>query len=222
MRSTIILASLLAPSLALAHIAQTSPTPRGADQKAQPCGGVNSVRGTNVHTYAPGATIEVTWKETIEHPGHFRISFDPDGQDFTIPPDATTSTMGTDPLVLVDLIADVGGAVPAGGRPYTQTVTLPNVECTNCTLQLIQLMTDGAYTGAADIYFQCADISLVAGTPAQPDAGVPMATDDAAPMDPGGGGGGQVDGGCSTSGGGSSALLVLLGLVGLRRYRRRQ
>jgi MYXO-CTERM domain-containing protein len=52
---------------------------------------------------------------------------------------------------------------------YTWQVTLPNVECTNCTLQVIQVMEDdgahGPYdptpgVGVEDIYHQCIDLVL--------------------------------------------------------------
>ena len=34
----------------------------------------------------PGQTITVTWAETINHTGWYRISFQPNGQIFEIPP----------------------------------------------------------------------------------------------------------------------------------------
>lgn len=218
MRSALIAACLLTPSIAFAHIALTYPPPRTTSLKAGPCGAAGSVRGTNVTTLAPGSTITVKWNETIDHPGHYRISFDMDGNDFVVPPTATGSTEGMTNVVK-DLIADIqGGTVP---REYTYDLTLPNMECTNCTLQVIQLMTDKApYTTDAasdDIYYQCADITLTANT--QPDAGVQPMPDAG---DTGGsdnnGGGGTVNGGCST--GNATGLVALVGLLGLRRRRR--
>lgn len=227
MRWILATALALTPSLASAHIALVSPSPRTASQKVGPCGAAGSVRGTNVTTLAPGATITVTWKETIDHPGHFRIAFDSDGQDFLRPPDAMTTTLGADESVvgtgvqvLVDLIADIQGNNPAGGRTYTQDITLPNIECDNCTLQVIQLMTDKPpYTTddvSNDIYFQCVDLVLTTGAPPPPtpDAGVPGS--DAGDTPPGGDGGG---GGCSTGSG--AGLLGMVALLGLRRRRRR-
>lgn len=219
----------LAPSLAAAHISLISPAPRTTSQKAGPCGAAGSVRGSNITTLAPGATITVTWKETVDHPGHFRISFDGDGQDFIPPPDnSLTSTIGTNAgagvEVLVDPIMDVQGNNPAGGRTYTQEITLPNMECDNCTLQVIQLMTDkppyDANTNANsnDIYYQCVDLKLTAGAP-DPDPTDPDPTDpdptDPEPMDPSDDGGG-----CST-GGGAGLAFGALALVGLRRRKRR-
>ena len=84
-------------------------------------------------------------------------------------------------------------------------LTLPDVECSNCTLQLIQMMTDkppyAADTTSDDIYFQCVDLVLSASAP-PPDAGTGAGT----------------SGGCSTSGGTPGLLLVAaLGLVRRRR-----
>jgi hypothetical protein len=94
------------------------------------------------------------------------------------------------------------------GRRYSQTITLPNMECSNCTLQVIQLMTDKPpYTTDAasdDIYFQCADFVLTNSAP-QPDAG----------PDPGSG----QSGSCDAGGGGSFALVGFV--LALPRRRRR-
>jgi MYXO-CTERM domain-containing protein len=214
----------LIPSVSFAHISMTYPPPRTANQKLRACGDAK-VRGTNVTTLAPGATLTVIWKETVDHPGHFRISFDVDGQDFSIPPDTTTTTFGSDPNVLLDLIPDVQGNNPPGGRTYSQDVTLPNVECTNCTLQLIQLMTDhGAYTEPQgegdDIYYQCADLTLSASAP---DAGIPVVDADVpgeeAGANPATGEGG---GGCCSTGGGGGAGSFGLAAIALAAILRRR
>ena len=46
--------------------------------------------------------------------------------------------------------------VPAT-RFYTRTITLPNIECNDCSLQLIQVMTDRS---PPSNYYSCADIQL--------------------------------------------------------------
>jgi uncharacterized protein (TIGR03382 family) len=223
MRAAVALSLLLAPSVAMAHAVLTYPPPRTTELKSAPCGAAGSTRGTNVTTLAPGATIQVLFKETIDHPGHYRISFDEDGQDFFMPTDFNTNTEGQ-LNVIDDLIPDIQGTLPAGGRPYMVDITLPNVECANCTLQLIQMMTETAtFEAANDIYFSCADITLAANAP---DAGTNAGGDDAG-VDPGGSGSGGPNsgvesGGCSAGGGGAGGLsaLALLGLVGWRRRRR--
>jgi uncharacterized protein (TIGR03382 family) len=240
MRSVLALALLgLSGSVAQAHIHLLKPLSRTDDLtklKEQHCGDPLQTRTTRVTTFKPGETITVEWKETINHPGWFRIAFQPNGEVFGIPPASNGPTGGgaasnyptenltgmTDPMngsmILMDRIAD--GPVDV---VRTASVTLPNMECTNCTLQIIQMMTDkdpySIDTMSDDIYFQCADITLAANAP---DAGV-SATDPDAGTDPGTGGvdPGKVSGGCQTGGGsGAPVALVLLGLVGLRRRRR--
>ncbi len=217
------LASLLVlatPAVASAHITLTSPAPRSAPalQKEPPCGAAGSVRSANPTVFEPGATITVTWNETIDHTGHYRISLDESGEDFTIPLSFNDTTQSEN--VVEDLIAD-----RAGGGLYSQVITLPTTPCENCTIQLIQMMTDASYDPVTDIYFTCADIAIREGGVPGPDAGVD-------PADPDAGNAGEDDddgtpstatGGCSTTpdaGGGAGILSLLLAVVVMRRRRR--
>jgi hypothetical protein len=166
----------LASSLASAHVRLTYPTPRyptpammnsSTDIKTGPCGRANDSRTTDmsrVTVLEPGATIAVRFTETVDHPGFYRISFDNDGQDAFVAPTMRSQVQTAPPFTmptLVDNITDI-----EGGGMYTTMVTLPNVECERCTLQLIQVMVANSVnswtaTGAdPDIYFTCADIAL--------------------------------------------------------------
>jgi hypothetical protein len=121
-------------------------------QKQGPCGVSNDSRTTNadlITSYKPGEMITVEWTETINHPGHFRIAFLEKGQAF---PAATVEPGNVGGAILAEDILDDNSK--AGGK-FSQMVTLPNVTCDNCTLQLIQVMTD-----SGDFYFQCADLVL--------------------------------------------------------------
>jgi hypothetical protein len=221
-----------APAIAAAHIALTYPTPRSADQFTAPCG--NTTVGTRT-VLEPGATINVTWNEVIQHPGHFRISFDADGVDFTIPLSETDQSQSMN--VLLDGIADTTMT------PYTRTVTLPAVECESCTLQLIQVISGNPPFDSNDIHFQCADLALRA--PPGPDAGVPDAgagadpdaatgtADDDAGLDDGDAGDDAADPGaaglapqsyyaCSVGAPSLGTLLLLLGAIATVRLRRRR
>ena len=156
----------------------------GSGIKTAPCGVAGSQRGTNVYTYRPGATINISVKETISHPGYFRISFDDSGDDdFTIPSGTSGEfgNCGSNPncgegkedycnhdTVLLDNLDPHPQMLPEQPT-YTWSVTLPNVECENCTLQIIQMMNDfvqilDAHSEAnypdADIYYHCIDITL--------------------------------------------------------------
>jgi len=191
MRSTCFVAiGLLVPTAAAhAHIAMTSPVPRSSAQKEGPCGTAGSTRGTNVATFRPGETITVEWDETVGHIGHYRIAFDDDGDDSLQNPSQPDDNF---PQTLVDQITDRDGMTH-----YTQQVTLPDVSCTNCTLQLIQVMTTTVPYNS--FYFQCADLVLSGDAPESP----------------------GTEGGCAagSSSGSLAAGLAVLGLV-LRRRRR--
>ena len=159
-----------AAATAEAHLELQSPPSRydATEQKNGPCGRAGGTRGTDVTVFRPGERIEVVWEETVNHPAHYRIAFDIDGDDdFIDPPCEThcddrndpeppTFTAYADPTVLLDTIEDGNRAV---GRAQ---VTLPDVECENCTLQVIQVMYDKRpiTTPGNDIYYACADIAL--------------------------------------------------------------
>lgn len=190
-------------STAQAHIELLSPAPRTSEQKAGPCGAAGSVRGPAL-TYQAGETITVEWDETVNHPGHYRLAFSMNGQDFPDPnvPDDNF------PTTLVDQITDKNGGL------YSQDITFPDMECDNCTLQLIQIMTTNVPYNS--FYYQCSDIVLSNnGTPGGADAG-----------DGGGGGGGGGDpamGGCGCSSSSRSSTgfgMLTLGLALLLTGRR--
>jgi hypothetical protein len=192
--ATIGLASLALAALAAdasAHIALTSPAPRTAEQKTGPCGAAGSTRGTQVTRYQPGETITVEWDETVDHPGHYRIAFDEDGNDSFQNPSTPDDSF---PQTLADQITD-----RTGGGHYTQQITLPNISCTNCTLQLMQVMT--TTVPYSSFYFQCAD--LILGDGADPGPGT------------------DTDGGCA-AGSPSLGLAAGLALLGLARGRKRR
>ena len=219
MHRLVALVVVLAPAVASAHIALTYPPPRTPDQKVGPCGAAGSVRGTSPTVLEPGAMIEVRWTEPINHPSHYRISFDVDGTDFTVPADFMDFTKTEN--VLADNIPD-------GTGPFSKMVQLPNMPCENCTLQLIQMMYDKApYGDGNDIYFQCADISLRvggAGTPAPDPGGTPGGSPDAGVDTDEPGAPGEISGGCAAGGavGSSQALWMLALLVPLARRARRR
>jgi hypothetical protein len=151
--------------------------------KTGPCGVADGERTLNVTYYEPGETIQVIWDEYVDHPGHYRIAFDDNGDDDFVDP-ATMMEFDSNDTVLLDEITDKG----PGERDYVATVTLPNVTCDNCTLQVIQVMYDKPpyTTPGNDIYYQCADLALRqgatppdadAGTDADPDAGTDTGAD---------------------------------------------
>ena len=148
--------------------------------KSAPCGRPDSARGDHVHTYAPGETIKLSWIEYVGHPGYYRIAFDPDGDDdFSSPasirpagracgvgePNCGAGDFHNNKSVLID---DFGRhADSPNGQRYSVALKLPDVECENCTLQIIQAMTeldkapyDPSAQDANDLYYQCVDLRL--------------------------------------------------------------
>ncbi len=173
---------------ASAHIDMVSPKARELDQKQGPCGVSGSVRGKNITTVKAGSTLRVTWRETVNHPSHFRISFDADGDNDFIDPKSYEDRF-TNASVLIDGISDAAGGL------FAADVVLPDIACDNCTLQLVQVMYDKQpyAVGTNDLYYRCADLKLVkdttGGTQPPPsdgpvDAGVPVTeADDAGTTD---------------------------------------
>jgi hypothetical protein len=211
-----------------------------AEQKDAPCGRTGGTRGTEVYTYTPGQTITVEFKEFIPHPGYFRFAFDNDGDDDLVDPvsinpvdparpcpfNAVDKCGESDFYNNASVLPGMDNLEPhlAGDTRGTWSfeVKLPNVQCENCTLQLIQVMEDtihGAYNTdksedaayVEDVYHQCIDVKLVGPLAPGPGGTAAPAAED--------------DGGCSVSAApipGAASLLIALGLSSLLRLRRRR
>ena len=109
--------------------------------KSGPCGGIP--RSANPTVFRPGQQITVEWEETINHPGYYRIAFSP------------ANDQGYDENVLLQVDDEQDDSnVP---HQYSATITLPNLQCTDCSLQLIQYMTE---RDPPSLYYSCADIVL--------------------------------------------------------------
>ncbi len=160
------------PMEARAHLDMTSPVSRyGPDTlKTGPCGVAGGERSPNINYFEPGQIIDVEWDEYVNHPSHYRIAFDEDGDDDFVDP-ATMQEYDSNDAVLLDAIKD-----DSPTSLYRVSVTLPDVECDNCTLQLIQVMYDKPpyVVPGNDIYYQCADLVLRRGD--APDAGTDAGT----------------------------------------------
>ncbi len=206
------------PAGARAHLGLDAPASRyGPEElKPGPCGLPNGERTQNVTYYEPGETIEVRWNEYVDHPGHYRIAFDADGDDDFVDPATMTDFYSNDAVLIDDIPDEYGG-------DYVVSVTLPDVTCENCTLQVIQVMYDKPpyTTPGNDIYYQCADLVLRAGGGPHAGPSADGGTDPGPRTGPGANDGG---GGCSVARSdatGSEPLrwLLLLGACHLARRR---
>jgi hypothetical protein len=181
--------------------------------KAGPCGREGGTRGEHVYTYEPGSTITIKAKEFIPHPSYFRIAFDNDGDDDFVEP-ASIEPIDPDRPCPYDsndhcgesdfynnetvLMDNLDPHLSNGQPTYTWQVKLPDIECDNCTLQIIQVMEDtvhGPYApkGSAneafyieDIYHTCIDLVLKRGASPDPtDDGGDDGADDGVSTDDG-------------------------------------
>jgi len=168
------LLAALSPSPAQAHYMLLQPasaymqgSPYGDPQKTAPCGptaGAGTPTG-QVTTYRPGDMVTLTIRETIFHPGHYRISVGPDPSKFMTPPvtpmpgdQCASVPIDTNPVLPV--VAD-GLLKHTTNFAGDQTVTfkLPaGFTCPNCTMQIVQYMSNHA---APCFYYHCANVNIV-------------------------------------------------------------
>jgi hypothetical protein len=109
--------------------------------KTSPCGGL--ARATTPTTLQAGQTITVNWEETINHPGHFEFRFSPAGEK---------------DWVLLKSIPDDQNDGATTPHQYSTQLTLPSTACTDCTVQLIQVMEENPANPS--YYYSCADVVL--------------------------------------------------------------
>jgi hypothetical protein len=183
--------ALLSTSYAHAHFKLLKPSSwlnedeLGGPQKGSPCGPGNAMPFVGddmnpsplskaVTTFHAGETVTVELKETVYHPGYFRVSFAPKKAA-----DATTADFPnpalTDPQACIydksavksaphdNVLADGMFMVDSQngtGRSLMQDVKLPNEPCEECSLQVVQVME--MHGGSSCYYFHCADIKIVA------------------------------------------------------------
>ena len=158
-KSLLLAAAVLLDRPAAAHVRLESPASRYGDlMKSRPCGVTGGLRTPRVTTVRPGQVVTLVFDELIDHPGYFRIAFDRTGDAALGPPVWNGASFVNPPgvEVLADDIAN-----PPGPTHGEVPVTLPDIECDECTLQLIQVMTDKPpFDGVDDFYYQCADLRL--------------------------------------------------------------
>lgn len=120
----------------------TPPRTNDTGLKSGPCG--NKAKGTPVAVFNSGQTITLQWEETINHPGYFEFSLSTDNdQSFEL-------------LLTVPDEQNNRNDLP---HRYQAELQLPaGLTCTNCTLQMIQQMTENPSNPRP--YFSCADIEI--------------------------------------------------------------
>lgn len=152
---------------------------RGDPQKAGPCGGSNTDWGTPsyvVNEYVGGSMLHLELVETIYHPGHYRVALAVNSPT-ELPPDPVTETRDSErgpisvsaeiqdppePPILADGLF-VHDTRPDSPQTYEADIPLPNIDCDECTLQVVQWMAEHAYNNPGGFsYHHCATLKITA------------------------------------------------------------
>jgi len=148
------LAALTLQGEARAHTLLMNPVPLTADDNAKsgPCGcefGGDPAcpAGFTTTQLTAGTNVLITWKETVNHTGSFRLAFS------TKPVDQVTGA-DLDANVLYDKADDNS----IDGATLSTSILVPDTPCAACTIQLRQFM-EGA---ANPYYYSCASVKIVA------------------------------------------------------------
>lgn len=172
-------AFLLAP--AGAHFVMESPAasleqnPIGDPQKLGPCGGSAQDAGTPtgaVTALAGGGTLHLKLREAIYHPGHYRVALARTPEQLPADPETVTREGPRGPVSVSAAIAEAVPPIladglfvhterPAQGSFWEADLTVPNVDCKGCVVQVIQWMAE--HPGVAEggfSYHHCATVDI--------------------------------------------------------------
>ena len=182
-RAVLALVLLLVPVATQAHFKLLAPASwliedeRGDPQKAAPCGGTNTDFGKPswaVTQATGGSALHIRVQETIFPPGHYRVALAVNSPT-ELPVDPKATTMDTDRgprSVSAEIMSPVQPPVLADGlfvhqakadSPFETDVTLPNINCRRCTIQVIQFMEQHAVNNPGMFtYHHCATVQITA------------------------------------------------------------
>ena len=147
----------------------------GDPQKAGPCGGTNTDYGKPsgiINQAVGGSALHLKVQETVYHPGHYRVALAVNSPtELPLDPKATTVDTETGPRsVSAEIQNPVQIPVLADGlfvhtakvnTPFEADVTLPNISCTRCTLQVIEFMEQHAVNNPGMFtYHHCAVVQI--------------------------------------------------------------
>ena len=155
----------------------------GDPQKSAPCGGTNADYGKPTYAVTEakgGSLLHVKVQETVYHPGHYRVALVVNSPtELPVDPKATTMTddKGKVMSVSAEVMSPVAPPVLADGlfqhtekttTPFETDVTLPNINCKSCTLQVIEFMEQHPVNNPGNFtYHHCAVLHITAD-PAKP------------------------------------------------------
>ena len=176
------LAMFLMPEIAQAHFTLVEPASwlvevnqLGDPQKLAPCGGTSQNAGTPTGALTEvvgGASLHIKLRETVFHPGHYRIALSVNSRsELPADPQVTTRDTPNGPRsVSAKIMSPVAPPVLADGlfvhteRPdsfFETDVRLPNINCGKCTLQIVEFMAEHGHNPDGDYsYHHCADLHI--------------------------------------------------------------
>ena len=157
----------------------------GDPQKIGPCGGVsaNPARGTLANPGVPsgaitnlkgGSTVPLVVNESIFHPGHYRVALARSAGQLPADPAVTTgptdrgvrsvSAVIQNPPVAPVLLDGIFAHTERPTQNHQAEIPIPNINCQNCVLQVIQFMADhpGIAVDGGFNYHHCAVVNITA------------------------------------------------------------
>ncbi len=208
-----------------AHFKLVNPPSTGGDSSgkgAPPCGPDGASSAPVAVT--GGHILKIDVDETVIHPGFYRIALainsrselpidnvvkDAMGKVLspTGSPSGTSASAEYESPAVFPVLADHLWVHTADPGPLHTELTLPNVTCAKCTLQVIEFMANhGPNPGGAYFYHHCADLKITAD-PSLPafGAGGAGGTGGGSGASGAGAGGGAHAGATGSSAGGASA-----------------
>jgi hypothetical protein len=162
----------------------------GDPQKAAPCGTSEITKAAptgKITEMTGGGMLHIKIKETIYHPGHYRVALAVlDRSELPPDPEAVTRDSERGPISVSGKIdPDPKPPVLADGLFVHQApvakdtfleadVKLPNINCDKCTVQVIQFMENHGLNKEGDFtYHHCADLKITANPALPIDKGWP-------------------------------------------------
>ena len=189
MRSSVLVLgfSLLAlPATAHAHFTLLAPPPASKSTnggKGDPPCGPTDMASNVVTPVMGGSKLMLQVSETVFHPGFYRVALAiksrselpldnvvKDASGMILPPAGpgnAASAVYQDPPVFPVLADHLWPHTSASAtKMFSGEITLPNVNCDKCTLQVIEFMAEHGSNGpkAGFFYHHCADLKITADT----------------------------------------------------------
>jgi MYXO-CTERM domain-containing protein len=213
MRSSVLVLAvplLALPATAQAHFTILEPPPATTSTtnggKGDPPCGPTAMPSNVVTPVTGGSKLTLKINEFVSHPGFYRVALSiksrselppdnvvKDKNGMVLAPNSTGTSATADyqtnpvfPVLADNLFPHTTGAM------FSSDITLPNVNCDKCTLQVIEFMANHGSNGPKEgfFYHHCADLKITA------DPSKPIFDPTAA-----GGAGGGSSGGASSAGG---------------------